>query len=78
MIVNTITEAKASLSSLIKRVQNGEEVVIKKAGIPVAVIHKYVENSAQRVPGALAGRIRIASDFDKLPRDIARAFGLED
>jgi len=77
MIVNTITDAKANLSSLIERVQQGEEVIIKKAGIPVAVIHKYVEHSMDRKPGALAGRVHIAPDFDELPPDIARAFGME-
>jgi antitoxin (DNA-binding transcriptional repressor) of toxin-antitoxin stability system len=36
MQITNITEAKASLSKLIKKVMSGEEVIIGKAGIPVA------------------------------------------
>jgi len=78
MIVNTITEAKAHLSALIETVLLGEEVIIKRAGKPVAVISAYVNRSTERLPGALSGRISIAPDFDELPPDLARAFGMED
>jgi len=49
MTVNSITDAKAHLSSLIEQV----------------------------LPGALAGRITIAPDFDELPGDLAQTFGME-
>lgn len=75
MLVNSITEAKAQLSALIERVQRGEEVVIAKAGRPVAVLRAYRGPARKRVPGALRGRIHIAADFDELPADIAEAFG---
>lgn len=75
MIVNSITEAKAQLSALIERVQNGEEVIIARAGKPVAVLRPYDGRRRRRVPGALRGLIRIASDFDELPDDIADALG---
>lgn len=78
MTVNTISDAKAHLSSLIARVQRGEEVIIKKAGRPVAVIKPYVERVCERKPGALRGRITLAADFDELPADIARALGMGD
>lgn len=76
MIVNTITDAKAQLSALIERVQNGEEVIIKKAGRPVAILTPYTEKATARVPGALAGAIQIAEDFDALPDDLSEAFGM--
>lgn len=76
MIVNTITEAKARFSELVERVQEGEEVVINKAGKPVAILKAYGNYSAGRVPGTLKGMIRIAPDFDELPEDIAGAFGV--
>ncbi|MBN1947464.1 MAG: type II toxin-antitoxin system Phd/YefM family antitoxin [Bradymonadales bacterium] len=76
MIVNTITEAKAQLSALIERVQQGEEVIIHKAGKPVAVLIAYGGYSEKRVPGALRGQIEIAPDFDELPPDIAESFGM--
>jgi prevent-host-death family protein len=77
MIVNTITDAKAHFSALIEKVQSGEEVIIKKGGKPVAVIHAYEEQKTERKPGALRGKITIAPDFDELPPDLALAFGIE-
>lgn len=75
MVVNTITDAKANLSALIARVEQGEEVVIKKGGKPVAVLRRYAEETRPLEPGALRGRIRVADDFDELPPDIGAAFG---
>lgn len=63
MTVNSITEAKAHLSSLIEQVLQGEEVIIQQAGKPVAVLSRYAESTSERLPGALAGRIIIAPDF---------------
>ena len=76
MVVNTITEAKAHFSSLIEKVLTGEEIVIKKAGKPVAVLTEYTGNKIKRRPGALEGKIHIADDFDELPTDLAESFGL--
>ena len=78
MVVNTISDAKAHFSALIERVQHGEEVVIKKGGTPVAVIHRYTETTEPLEPGALQGRIRISEDFDVLPAEIAAALGMEE
>jgi antitoxin (DNA-binding transcriptional repressor) of toxin-antitoxin stability system len=75
MIVQSITEAKAELSALIERVQKGEQIVMAKAGKPVAVLHACSGPGRKRTPGALRGRIRIGPDFDELPADIAEAFG---
>ena len=75
MVVNTVTEAKARLSELIARVQAGEEVIINKAGRPVAILRSYLSSSPRRRPGTMRGRIRIAIDFDELPEDLAEAFG---
>ena len=77
MVVNSITDAKAHLSALIEEVQKGEQVIIKKAGRPVAVLSPYVAVPSRKVPGALAGRVHISPDFDELPADIAQAFGTE-
>ena len=76
MQVRNISEAKAELSALIAAVQRGEEVIIGKAGKPVAKLIAYNEAKAARKPGALRGKIRIAADFDELPADIAKAFGM--
>jgi len=75
MMVKSISEAKAHLSALIERARGGEEIIIGKAGKPVAVLTKYSPTQRPRKPGALKGRIHIADDFDELPADIALAFG---
>lgn len=77
MILKNISEAKAELSALIDAVSKGEEVVIGKAGVPVAKLVRYTGAAARRVPGALKGQIKIHEDFDELPPDIAAAFGMD-
>ncbi len=72
-----MTEAKAQLSALLERVLAGEEVVIGRAGKPVARLVPYAAKRARRVPGALRGQIQIAADFDQLPEDLAEAFGVK-
>jgi prevent-host-death family protein len=77
MQITNISEAKAQLSALIEKVLAGEEVIIGKAGKPVARLIPYAGGMKPRAPGALKGRIKVADDFDKLPQDIAQAFGME-
>lgn len=77
-MITNISEAKARLSSLIRRVQDGEEIIIGKAGKPVAKIVKFSRDAEDRKPGALRGKIKISPDFDELPDDIATAFGQVD
>jgi len=78
MYIINISEAKAHLSALIKKVIAGNEVIIGKAGKPVARLVRYERSEEPRSPGALRGKIRIADDFDELPDDIARVFGMRD
>lgn len=77
MIIRNISEAKAELSALIEAVSKGEEVLIGKAGVPVARLVRYTGAVAPRVPGDLEGQIKMAEDFDQLPSDIAEAFGID-
>ena len=77
VILKNISEAKAELSALIEAVSKGEEVLIGKAGVPVAKLVRYTGSATTRAPGALKGRITIHDDFDQLPPDIATAFGME-
>jgi len=78
MLINNISEAKAHLSILIDKAMTGENVIIGKAGKPVAKIVRYNRKNEPRLPGALRGKIKIADDFDELPEDIAKAFGMVD
>lgn len=70
-------EAKTHLSRLVEEVEGGEEVVIARAGRPVARLVPIEPAAASRRPGFLRGRIVIADDFDApLPPDIlARFYG---
>ncbi len=78
MHITNISEAKAQLSSLIEKVVSGQEVIIGKAGKPVAKLVPYERSQETRRPGALRGKIKISEDFDELPDDIAEAFGMID
>ena len=77
MILKNISEAKAELSALIDAVSKGEEVLIGKAGVPVARLVRYTGGAAKRTPGVMKGRITIHEGFDELPPDLAAAFGIE-
>ncbi len=71
-------EAKTHLSRLVERVETGEEIVLSRAGKPVARIVAVRPATGSRTPGALRGRIRIADDFDApLPDEMAAAFAGE-
>ena len=78
MVIKTVTEAKAKFSSLLERVSRGEEVIVCRAGKPIAVLEPYRVDSRPRRPGSMRGKVRIAADFDELPRDISRALGVAD
>ncbi|MGQ0577430.1 MAG: type II toxin-antitoxin system Phd/YefM family antitoxin [Betaproteobacteria bacterium] len=70
-----IHRAKTQLSRLIERVNAGEEIVIAKAGRPVARLVPAGVAAAPRTPGLMKGRIRVGKDFDTpLPRDLLDAF----
>ena len=75
MPITSISEANAQLSALIERVLAGEEVIIGKAGKPVAKLVRFERPRGPRRPGALRGRIEIAKDFDELPDDLRQVFG---
>jgi prevent-host-death family protein len=78
MVVRNISEAKAELSALIEAVRNGNEVIIAKAGKPVARLVAFRGPSRPRTPGSMAGEIWIAPDFDALPDDMEEAFGMKE
>lgn len=57
-------EAKTSLSHLIDRAASGEEIILAKAGKPMAKLVPLEVARKPRKPGGWEGRIRIADDFD--------------
>lgn len=70
-----IHEAKTHLSRLLARVSKGEEIVIAKAGRPVARLVPLANAIVRRAPGSAAGLVRISDDFDApLPEDLLEEF----
>ena len=67
-------EAKSNLSKLGELVQQGETVVIAKAGKPYMDLVPHRGMQVERKPGRLAGRIKIAEDFDETPEEVIAAF----
>jgi prevent-host-death family protein len=78
MQVHNVSDAKAQLSKLLEKVEAGEEIVIGRNGKPVAKLVRYRANKKPRTPDVLKGKLVIPEDFDELPEDIARAFGMID
>ena len=68
-----VDEVKRDLSRYLEQVAQGEEVVIARAGHPIAKLVPYQAATVPRVPGYWKGKIRIAADFDVLPPEIAAA-----
>lgn len=69
-----IHEAKTHLSRLVDRAAAGEEIIIAKAGKPVAKLVPYQADTGPRQPGYWRGKVEILEGFDALPDDIAAAF----
>jgi prevent-host-death family protein len=73
-VVN-VHAAKTHLSRLIDEVAEGREIVIARAGRPVARLAPLEARPVRRKPGLLRGRITIARNFDApLPTKLLEAF----
>lgn len=73
-----IHEAKTHLSRIVERVEHGEEIVISRAGTPVAKVIPFPTRARRRDRGSLAGQITLAQDWDsaEVNEEIAGEFGL--
>lgn len=68
-------EAKTNLSQLVERAARGEEIVIAKAGRPLARLVALGKRTSKRPLGLLAGEVTVRADFDDpLPDDARLAF----
>ena len=73
-----VHETKTRLSKLLEQVQAGEEIVIAKAGRPVARLVPYTPPKREIAPpGAMQGEIWMADDFDEPVNDLFKCFGEE-
>lgn len=74
-IVYNLYEAKTQLSRLVDRAASGEEIILSKAGKPLAKLVPFQPNAKPRLPGGWEGRVRISDDFDApLPPEVLAAF----
>ena len=68
-------DAKTNLSSLVERAARGEEIIIAKAGRPLARLVPLARRTTPREFDFLAGQVTVGPDFeDPLPDDIQAAF----
>lgn len=70
----TITEAKAQLSALIRRVKRGESITIGAGRTPEVEIVVYNPTQRKRVFGRLKGKIWLSPDFNERDEDIEHMF----
>jgi len=74
MITTNIYQAKTNLSKLIEQVINGKEIIIAKAGKPVAKLVSYKKKLKPRKPGLLKGKIFVSDDFNDEDEEINKLF----
>ncbi|MCF6267719.1 MAG: type II toxin-antitoxin system Phd/YefM family antitoxin [Desulfuromusa sp.] len=76
MQITNISDAKASLSRLVKFVQEtNETVIIGKAGEPVAVLSAYRKDKAPRqLGGSWEGKVSVLPGFDEVDEEISESF----
>lgn len=68
-------EAKTHLSRLLARVSAGEEIIIAKAGKPIARLTSWGEPMQERIPGLDRGAFQVPNDFDaQLPDHVLDDF----
>ena len=73
-----IHEAKTNLSRIIERVEHGEEIVISRAGTPVAKVVPLTRRVDRAGRGSLRGQLAVAPDWDsdEVNDAIAGDFGM--
>ncbi|WP_448592367.1 type II toxin-antitoxin system Phd/YefM family antitoxin [Thermoflexus hugenholtzii] len=72
----SVRAIKTRLHELLHRVQEGEEIIITRAGKPIArLVPIEEEKPGRRMPGSAKGKIWIREDFDApLPESIIAEF----
>lgn len=76
MQITNISDAKATLSYLIKTVQEtNEPIIIGKAGKPIAILSPFKEDASPRtLGGSWDGKVEIAENFDELDEQLIDSF----
>ncbi|MDX1522966.1 MAG: type II toxin-antitoxin system Phd/YefM family antitoxin [Anaerolineae bacterium] len=76
MIEVSLDDIKRDLLTYLRRVENGETLVIMKTGKPLAELRPIVVGAKQLRPvGLCAGEFQVPADFDDpLPDHVIQAF----
>jgi prevent-host-death family protein len=74
MQVVNIHEAKTQLSKLLESVSSGKDVIIAKAGKPVAKLVAYKKKMKPRKLGLWKGKVWVSPDFDEESEEINELF----
>ncbi len=69
-----IHEAKTHLSRLVDRAAAGEEIIIGRAGKPVARLVALEPPAEKRRLGVWKGQVWVSPDFDDEDRELTRLF----
>jgi len=69
-----IHEAKTHLSRLLERAAAGEEIIIAKAGKPLARLTPVKDLRTPRKFGSMKGLIKILPGFDEIDKEIEDLF----
>ena len=65
MEVVNVNQAKTHLSKLLKVVEQGQEVVIGRSGVPIARLVPWIKPAPSvAAPGAMRGEIVLTDEFD--------------
>ncbi len=74
-VIMNIHEAKTNFSRLLAKLDKGEEIIISKAGKPIARLIPFEERLKRRVPGSGKGRVKVSNNFNApLPKSILTLF----
>ena len=73
-----IHDAKTNLSRILDRVEHGEEIIISRAGTPIAKVVPLTRSINRTGRGSLRGKLNVATDWDsdEVNEAIARDFGM--
>ena len=74
MLISNIHETKTNLSKLIEMVLAGEDVIVAKAGKPVAKLIPYTPLKKTSAFGIWKGKAWISKGFDDEDKEINKMF----
>ena len=74
-IIN-VSDAKSRLSALLEEVALGRQLILGKAGKPMAVLAPYSPKKKKRTPNVLKGQITLSDDFEFSNKELDDLFGI--